>query len=57
MVLCENCKASVADNPKIEEQSEWPITCSDCKVETTVPFKPRPGWAVHCRDCYKKRKQ
>ncbi|MCQ1536393.1 hypothetical protein FTO70_12060 [Methanosarcina sp. KYL-1] len=26
-------------------------TCSDCGVETEVPFKPDPDRPVYCRDC------
>ncbi|MHC1754847.1 MAG: CxxC-x17-CxxC domain-containing protein [Methanosarcina sp.] len=25
--------------------------CSDCNVETQVPFKPDPERPVYCRDC------
>ncbi|MDD3248125.1 MAG: hypothetical protein PHF18_14940 [Methanosarcina sp.] len=25
--------------------------CSDCGVETEVPFKPDPERPVYCRDC------
>ncbi len=28
--------------------------CADCGVETTVPFKPRQGRPVYCRECYAK---
>jgi len=30
------------------------VTCSDCGVETEVPFKPRGDRPVYCRDCYQK---
>ena len=30
------------------------VTCSDCKKETEVPFKPTEGRPVYCRDCYPK---
>ena len=32
------------------------VTCSDCGVETEVPFKPTEGRPVYCRDCYAKHK-
>jgi len=32
------------------------ITCSECGKEDTVPFKPREGTPVYCRDCFFKRK-
>lgn len=31
------------------------VTCSHCGVSTNVPFKPREGKPVYCRDCYQKR--
>ena len=27
------------------------VTCSDCGVETEVPFKPDPERPVYCREC------
>ncbi len=27
------------------------VICSDCGVETEVPFKPTEGRPVYCRDC------
>lgn len=32
------------------------ITCSDCGAESQVPFKPKEGRPVYCRDCYGKHK-
>lgn len=32
------------------------ITCSECGNEGEVPFKPREGTPVLCRDCYAKKK-
>ena len=29
--------------------------CSECKKECEVPFKPREGSQVYCRDCFAKR--
>lgn len=31
-------------------------TCSDCGTQTQVPFKPKEGKPVYCKDCYMKRK-
>ena len=31
-------------------------TCSECKKECEVPFKPDPSKEVFCRDCFQKRK-
>jgi len=32
------------------------ITCSECGKEDEVPFKPREGTPVYCRDCFMKKK-
>jgi CxxC-x17-CxxC domain-containing protein len=31
--------------------------CSNCGVETQVPFQPTAGRAVYCRDCFQAQKQ
>lgn len=28
------------------------VNCADCGRETQVPFEPRQGKPVYCRDCY-----
>jgi len=33
------------------------VTCADCGSETTVPFKPREGRPVYCKDCFTKQKK
>ncbi|MBI2914872.1 MAG: zinc-ribbon domain containing protein [Firmicutes bacterium] len=33
------------------------VTCSECGVETEVPFKPREDRPVYCRDCFSSRRQ
>ena len=32
-------------------------TCSECGLQTQVPFKPTEGRPVFCKDCYMKKKQ
>jgi len=31
--------------------------CSDCGKETKVPFKPKEGRPVYCKECYQKHKK
>ena len=31
-------------------------TCAECKKECEVPFKPREGRPVYCKECFSKRK-
>ena len=35
---------------------KFPITCSLCGLEKTVPFKPEPGRPVYCKECIEKIK-
>ncbi len=32
----------------------YEVTCAECGVETTVPFKPTGDRPVKCRDCFQK---
>jgi CxxC-x17-CxxC domain-containing protein len=32
----------------------FPAICSECGKETEVPFEPRDGRPVYCRECYAK---
>ena len=41
-------------------QREPPVkhkaVCSACKNDCEVPFEPKPGRPVFCKECYKKQK-
>ena len=32
----------------------FPVVCAECGKETEVPFQPREGRPVYCRECYNK---
>ncbi len=32
-------------------------TCADCGNECEVPFEPKEGRPVYCRDCFKKHRR
>jgi CxxC-x17-CxxC domain-containing protein len=34
------------------ERQMFPATCAQCGKQTQVPFEPREGRPVYCRDCY-----
>ena len=34
------------------QRQMYPATCSRCGKTTEVPFEPREGRPVYCRDCY-----
>jgi len=62
MVVCEECKKVIGEvmdraHPGASIKEEFPVVCSSCHKNTTVPFKPNPGWATYCRDCYRTRRR
>jgi CxxC-x17-CxxC domain-containing protein len=34
----------------------YTVNCADCGIETQVPFNPKEGRPVYCRDCYLKQR-
>jgi len=38
------------------QRQMYPAVCADCGKETEVPFEPRQGRPVYCRDCYASRR-
>jgi CxxC-x17-CxxC domain-containing protein len=34
------------------ERKMYPATCAQCSKTTQVPFEPKEGRPVYCRDCY-----
>ena len=53
---CKQCKAKRARG-SLRVRPETRTTCSECGVETTVPFKPTQGRPVLCRSCFQKQPQ
>jgi CxxC-x17-CxxC domain-containing protein len=37
------------------QRQMFKTVCADCGAETEVPFEPRQGRPVYCRDCFQKR--
>ena len=46
--------AAVAELPL--SRTETRTRCSDCGIETTVPFKPTQGRPVFCRSCFQMKR-
>jgi CxxC-x17-CxxC domain-containing protein len=51
---CKQCKAKRV-NGGGRVRSETRTACSECRTETTVPFKPTQGRPVLCRSCFQKK--
>jgi CxxC-x17-CxxC domain-containing protein len=49
---CKQCKAKREDGEG--RRIETHVICSECGINTTVPFKPTEGRPVLCRTCFGK---
>jgi CxxC-x17-CxxC domain-containing protein len=52
---CKTCKgkrAGRSERPGRTVRAETRTNCSQCGVETVVPFKPTQGRPVLCRQCF-----
>lgn len=66
-VRCPSCRAArrqaqgsstgpltSQSTPSRTERKLYPAICANCGRETTVPFEPRNGRPVYCRDCFQR---
>lgn len=53
---CKPCSAKRHRRPQ-RPCNEVRVTCAECSMETTVPFKPRNGKPVLCHTCFMRAKQ
>ena len=45
-----------AVRPSFGDKKMFKVVCDKCRKECEVPFKPKEGRPVYCRDCYQKHK-
>lgn len=53
---CRRAKKARMDNGGGRGGQSYPIVCSQCGKEDTVPFQPRGDRPVLCRDCFRKQR-
>lgn len=58
-VRCMNCRKARKQqmNRDGRERQFFKVTCSNCGIETQVPFKPSGIKPVYCRDCLQQMKK
>jgi CxxC-x17-CxxC domain-containing protein len=52
---CPDCRANKkreSKAPRSGSRQLYSVVCAECHQETKVPFEPRQGKPVLCRDCY-----
>lgn len=62
---CPDCRAAKKQQSRSnnrgggygrQERQMFPAVCSECGVNTTVPFEPSGDKPVFCKDCYQSRR-
>lgn len=55
---CPECRAAKRRERGGSNQPRqmFTVTCAECGAETTVPFEPKEGRPVYCKECYAKKK-
>lgn len=57
---CPSCREARRSERRGDEggyrprREMYPAVCAECGRDTEVPFEPRQGRPVYCRDCYNK---
>ena len=59
---CQSCRAirkaqgngSGSSSYGASSRQMFPAVCAECGKQTELPFEPRDGRPVYCRDCYSK---
>ena len=52
---CVECRARRRETLRGTPRQMYAAVCSDCLIETEVPFEPKSGREIYCRPCYAKR--
>jgi CxxC-x17-CxxC domain-containing protein len=54
---CKRCRAMRHHDLGGIARTDTRVTCYECGLETSVPFRPRLGKPVLCRECFQKQMQ
>ena len=48
----ENSSRSGSSDYRSSTKQMYKVKCANCGIDTEVPFEPRSGRPVYCRNCY-----
>ena len=54
---CQACRAKKKNDLRGGGSQSFPMTCSKCGKQDTVPFEPKGDKPLLCRDCFRANKQ
>lgn len=53
---CPECRKMRKSDRNVKKRKNLvTVICSECGKETQVPFEPKEGRPVYCRDCFEKQ--
>jgi CxxC-x17-CxxC domain-containing protein len=54
---CRDCRSARKRERNTKPRQMFTVVCSGCGVTTEVPFEPKDGRPVYCRDCYEAQRR
>jgi CxxC-x17-CxxC domain-containing protein len=58
---CQTCRERNKTQPRGNNTGQprqmYAVYCSDCGIQTQVPFQPKQGRSVYCQNCYPAHKR
>jgi CxxC-x17-CxxC domain-containing protein len=54
---CRECRAARKRERANKPRQMFEVVCSQCGITTEVPFEPKDGRPVYCRDCYEAKRR
>lgn len=55
---CKECRTKrKPQNSGTRPREMFTAICADCGKECSVPFQPRDGRPVYCRECFERRRE
>lgn len=53
---CPDCRRARKRDKRDGSKKLYTIVCAECGRESQVPFEPRTGKPVYCRECFESRR-
>ncbi len=54
---CRTARRGSVGSRSDQPRTMYPAVCASCGINTEVPFEPRQGRPVYCRECYEAQRQ
>jgi len=53
---CPDCRKAKKQDRRSGSKRLYTVICAECGRETQVPFEPKTGKPVYCRECFESRR-